>query len=113
LPQHHDEPVVSADLSDPLAPHRQAVQEFITTRQGYRLATSTGGVLTAHGTVGRLQRFCGSYDPEQDESGLANGLLLDSRQAGTDRYRTILTLQEPIRFTRIAIDCTTGYFGLG
>ena len=24
-------------------PHRQAVQEFITTRQGYRLATSTGG----------------------------------------------------------------------
>src|SRR5215831_17891286 len=32
-----------------LAPHRQAVQEFITTRQGYRLATSTGGVLTAHG----------------------------------------------------------------
>src|SRR5438045_3331970 len=24
-----------------LAPHRQAVQEFITTRQGYRLATST------------------------------------------------------------------------
>src|SRR5438094_6151245 len=29
-----------------LAPHRQAVQEFVTTRQGYRLATSTGGVLT-------------------------------------------------------------------
>src|SRR3989440_7510437 len=26
-----------------LAAHRQAVQEFITTRQGYRLATSTGG----------------------------------------------------------------------
>src|SRR6201981_1831573 len=26
-----------------LAPHRQAVQEFITGRQGYRLATSTGG----------------------------------------------------------------------
>src|SRR6059058_399708 len=32
-----------------LAPHRQAVQEFITTRQGYRLATSTGGVLTERG----------------------------------------------------------------
>jgi hypothetical protein len=30
-------------------PHRQAVQEFITTRQGYRLATSTGGVLTGRG----------------------------------------------------------------
>src|SRR5437762_1388297 len=29
-----------------LALHRHAVQEFITTRQGYRLATSTGGVLT-------------------------------------------------------------------
>jgi hypothetical protein len=25
-----------------LAPHRQAGQEFITTRQGYRLATATG-----------------------------------------------------------------------
>ena len=32
-----------------LAAHRQAVQEFITTRQGYRLATSIGGVLTALG----------------------------------------------------------------
>jgi hypothetical protein len=32
-----------------LAPHRQAVQEFITTRQGYRLATSIGGVLTGRG----------------------------------------------------------------
>src|SRR5215467_10719546 len=32
-----------------LATHRQAVQEFITTRQGYRLATSTGGVLTGRG----------------------------------------------------------------
>jgi len=32
-----------------LAPQRQAVQEFITTGQGYRLATSTGGVLTGRG----------------------------------------------------------------
>ena len=32
-----------------LSAHRQAVQEFITTRQGYRLATSTGGVLTGRG----------------------------------------------------------------
>jgi predicted phage terminase large subunit-like protein len=32
-----------------LAQHRQAVQEFITTRHGYRLATSNGGVLTGRG----------------------------------------------------------------
>src|SRR2546421_2437219 len=32
-----------------LAPHRQAVQEFITTGQGYRLATSTRGVRTGRG----------------------------------------------------------------
>ena len=32
-----------------LAPHRQAVQEFLTTRQGYRLATRNGGVLTGRG----------------------------------------------------------------
>jgi predicted phage terminase large subunit-like protein len=32
-----------------LAPHRHAVQEFITTQHGYRLATSTGGVLTGRG----------------------------------------------------------------
>src|SRR5258705_5673001 len=33
-----------------LAPHRQAVQAFITTRQAYRLATSTRGVLTGRGS---------------------------------------------------------------
>src|SRR6267142_2126210 len=32
-----------------LAPHRQAVQEFLTTRHGHRLATSNGGVLTGRG----------------------------------------------------------------
>src|SRR5215469_6699451 len=32
-----------------LAPYRHAVQEFITTGQGYRLSTSTGGVLTGRG----------------------------------------------------------------
>src|SRR5690348_13560336 len=38
-------------FSTRLAAHRQAVQEFITTRQGYRLATSTGGVLTERAAV--------------------------------------------------------------
>jgi hypothetical protein len=32
-----------------LAAHRQAVQEFLTTREGFRLATSNGGVLTGCG----------------------------------------------------------------
>ena len=32
-----------------LAPHRQAVQEFLTTAHGCRLATSNGGVLTGLG----------------------------------------------------------------
>src|SRR6201982_1426033 len=32
-----------------LAPHRRAVQECLTPRQGYRLATSNGGVLTGRG----------------------------------------------------------------
>jgi predicted phage terminase large subunit-like protein len=32
-----------------LAAHRQAVQEFVTTRGGFRLATSNGGVLTGRG----------------------------------------------------------------
>jgi len=32
-----------------LAPHRQAVAEFLTTAQGYRLSTSNGGVLTGKG----------------------------------------------------------------
>ena len=32
-----------------LAPHRHAVQEFITTRQGYRIACSNGGALTGRG----------------------------------------------------------------
>src|SRR5205085_9623320 len=38
-------------FSTRLAPHRQAVQEFITTRHGYRLPTSTGGALTGRGAA--------------------------------------------------------------
>jgi len=32
-----------------LAVHKQAVQEFVTTKQGFRLATSVGGALTGRG----------------------------------------------------------------
>ena len=36
-------------FSTRLSPTRQAVPEFETTAQGFRIATSVGGVLTAHG----------------------------------------------------------------
>jgi predicted phage terminase large subunit-like protein len=52
-----------------LAPHRHAVQEFITTRQGYRLATSTGGVLT-----GRGADFILIDDPLKPEESLSKAL---------------------------------------
>jgi predicted phage terminase large subunit-like protein len=32
-----------------LSPHKQSVQEFLTTQNGFRLATSVGGVLTGRG----------------------------------------------------------------
>jgi len=32
-----------------LAPHKQSVQEFVTTGNGFRMATSVGGVLTGRG----------------------------------------------------------------
>ena len=32
-----------------LSPHRQAVHEFVTTQQGYRLSTSVAGALTGRG----------------------------------------------------------------
>jgi hypothetical protein len=61
-----------------LSPERQAVPEFETTEQGCRLATSVGGVLTAHGLETGPQRFCGSHDLVDGLSGLNNGLVLDS-----------------------------------
>ena len=54
-----------------LAPHRHAVQEFITTRQGYRLATSTGGVLTGRGADSVL-----IDDPLKPEEALSKALRL-------------------------------------
>jgi predicted phage terminase large subunit-like protein len=38
-----------ATFATQLSPQKQSVQEFVTTRQGYRLATSVGGVLTGRG----------------------------------------------------------------
>jgi predicted phage terminase large subunit-like protein len=52
-----------------LAAHRQAVQEFVTTRQGYRLATSTGGVLT-----GRGADFIMIDDPLKPEEALSTAV---------------------------------------
>src|SRR3984893_7604041 len=60
----------------PLAPHRHAVQEFITTRQGYRLATSTGGVLTGRGADLIL-----IDDPSKPEEALS-----DARRNATNEW---------------------------
>jgi hypothetical protein len=54
-----------------LSPHRHAVQEFITTRQCYRLATSTCGVLT-----GRGADFILIDDPLKPEDALSKALRL-------------------------------------
>jgi predicted phage terminase large subunit-like protein len=59
-----------------LAPHRHGVQEFITTRQGYRLATSTGGVLTGRGADLIL-----IDDPSKPEEALS-----DARRNGTSDW---------------------------
>jgi predicted phage terminase large subunit-like protein len=59
-----------------LAPHRQAVQEFIATRQGYRLATSTGGVLTGRGADLIL-----IDDPSKPEEALS-----DARRNATNEW---------------------------
>src|SRR5215471_11010556 len=60
-----------------LGAHRQAVQEFVTTRQGYRLATSTGGVLT-----GRGADIIIIDDPLKPEEALSDA----QRQAANDWY---------------------------
>ena len=60
-----------------LAAHRQAVQEFITTAQGYRLATSNGGVLTGRGADIIL-----IDDPLKPEEALSDA----QRQAANDWF---------------------------
>ena len=65
----------------------------------YAPAAINGDGLTAHGMVGRLQRFCGSRDPEKGESGLDNGLPLDSPSSRIQRLSAIasLSLKEGFR----------------
>jgi hypothetical protein len=60
-----------------LAAHRQAVQEFLTTREGYRLATSNGGVLTGRGADIIL-----IDDPLKPEEALSD----TQRQAANDSF---------------------------
>src|SRR6516162_6355397 len=60
-----------------LAPHRQAVAEFMTTRQGYRLATSNGGVLT-----GRCADIILIDDPLKPEEAFSD----TQRQAANEWY---------------------------
>lgn len=60
-----------------LSPQRQAVNEFMTTRQGVRMATSVGGVLT-----GRGANFIIIDDPTKPEEALSE----TSRKAANDWY---------------------------
>jgi predicted phage terminase large subunit-like protein len=78
-----------------LAAYRQAVQEFITTRQGYRLATSTGGVLT-----GRGADFILIDDPQKPEEALSTAM----RRACNDWYdHTLFSRLNDKRYGRIVI----------
>src|SRR6478672_8709356 len=78
-----------------LAPHRQAVQEFITTCQGYRLATSTGGVLTGRGADIIL-----IDDPLKPEEALSEA----QRQTANDWYdHTLYSRQNDKRRSAIVM----------
>jgi hypothetical protein len=78
-----------------LAAHRQAVQEFVTTRQGYRLATSNGGVLTGRGADVIL-----IDDPLKPEEALS----ATQRQAANDWFsHTLYSRQNDKRSGAIVI----------
>jgi predicted phage terminase large subunit-like protein len=78
-----------------LAAHRQAVQEFVTTRQGYRLATSNGGVLT-----GRGADIIVIDDPLKPEEALS----ATQRQAANDWFdHTLYSRQNDKRHGAIVI----------
>src|SRR5258708_3370069 len=76
-----------------LAAHRQAVQEFVTTAQGYRLATSNGGVLTGRGADIIL-----IDDPLKPEEALSDA----QRQAANDWFdHTLYSRQNDKRHGKI------------
>jgi len=78
-----------------LAAHRQAVQEFLTTRQGYRLATSNGGVLTGRGADIIL-----IDDPLKPEEALSDA----RRQATNEWYdHTLYSRQNDKRYGAIVV----------
>lgn len=78
-----------------LAAQRQAVQEFVTTRQGYRLATSNGGVLTGRGADIIL-----IDDPLKPEEALSDA----QRQAANDWFdHTLYSRQNDKRHGAIVI----------
>ena len=78
-----------------LASDRQAVHEFVTTRQGYRLATSNGGVLTGRGADLIL-----IDDPSKPEEALSTAL----RRACNEWYdHTLYSRLNDKRYGRIVI----------
>src|SRR6201987_4108709 len=78
-----------------LAPHRQAVQEFLTTRQGYRLPTSNGGVLTGRGADIIL-----IDDPLKPEEALSD----TQRRSGNEGHdHTLYSRLDPKRHGAIVI----------
>src|SRR5712671_389647 len=78
-----------------LAAHRQAVQEFLTTREGFRLATSNGGVLTGRGADIIL-----IDDPLKPEEALSDA----QRQATNEWYdHTLYSRQNDKRYGAIVV----------
>jgi hypothetical protein len=78
-----------------LAAHRLAVQEFVTTRQGYRLATSNGGLLT-----GRGANIILIDDPLKPEEAISD----TQRQAANDWFsHTLYSRQNDKRSGAIVI----------
>jgi hypothetical protein len=82
-------------FSTRLAPHRTAVQEFLTTRGGFRLATSIGGVLTGRGADIIL-----IDDPLKPEEALSDA----QRQAANEWFdHTLYSRQNDKRHAAIVI----------